>query len=148
MDLLKDVLISSNELKRYYDGVVPVDLWRAFNTKKDKELFDLVEKPFKMSNGRIRRADIEIIDGWVKVNKSPRGASTFDRSGVPKGKDWQYFKIPKGTSLPVGLAIVKDNYNTNFDATHYTIAPAYSMPLNSFKNLLTMLAKSATKAAA
>lgn len=43
--------------------------------------------------------------------------------------------------LPQGLAIVKDEYNTQFDATHYTIAPAFDMPLSQFKAKLQQLAK-------
>ena len=66
---------------------------------------------------------------------------TFDKPGVPTGKDWEYYKIPKGTTLPYGLAIVKDEYNTIFDATHYTIAPAFDMLLKRFKTLLNKLAQ-------
>lgn len=42
--------------------------------------------------------------------------------------------------LPDGLAIVRDNYNPRFDATHYTIAPAFDMPLERFRALLRLLA--------
>ncbi|MCP4494782.1 MAG: hypothetical protein GY820_46885 [Gammaproteobacteria bacterium] len=30
-------------------------------------------------------------------------------------------ETPRGTILPEGIAIVKDEYNSSFDATHYTI---------------------------
>ncbi|WP_445936756.1 Tse2 family ADP-ribosyltransferase toxin [Pseudoalteromonas sp. N1230-9] len=50
-----------------------------------------------------------------------------------------------GTPLPKGLAIIKDNYNSRLGAYHYTIAPAYNMPLTVFKLLLNQLAKSVVK---
>jgi len=71
-----------------------------------------------MSNGRARRPDITIEGGWVRVRNAPRGISTFDRLGVPSGKDWVYYRIPQGTALPPGLAIVKDSYNDQMRATH------------------------------
>ncbi len=143
--ILKDVFISLNELHRYYEGHVPVDLWRAFNTKKNVGLFDLIESPVKMSNGKTRKPDITISNGWVRVKNWPRGLSTFNRSGVPTGKDWVYFRIPRGTALPKGLAIVEDSFNDTFQATHYTIAPAWDMPLVTFRVLLNELARSTIK---
>ena len=56
-----------------------------------------------------------------------------------------YYKIPAGTELPTGLAIVRDSYNKNLEATHYTIAPAYDMPVMKFKRLLNRLARKAMK---
>ena len=49
--------------------------------------------------------------------------------------------------MPDGLAIVQDSFNESFQATHYTIAPAYDMPVTRFRNLLSELAKSAIKEA-
>lgn len=147
-ETLKDILLARGELERYYDGEVPLNLWRALNVRRSERLFDLVESPFKMSNGRVRRPDITIERDWVRVRSVPRGASTFDRAGVPGGKDWAYYRIPKGTILPPGLAIVKDSYNEQMQATHYTIAPAYDMPLAVFKRLLNQLAMSALRESA
>ena len=73
--------------------------------------------------------------------------STFDKAGVPEGKDWTYYKIPKGTVLPEGIAIIKDEYNTRFGANHYTIAPAFDMPLDQFKSKLAQLATQLMKEA-
>lgn len=42
---------------------------------------------------------------------------------------------------------MKDEYNPRYDAYHYTIAPAYDMPLARFKMLLTLLAKRVIKEA-
>lgn len=33
--VLKDVLVTKNQLDRYFDGSVPVDLWRAFNARPE-----------------------------------------------------------------------------------------------------------------
>lgn len=143
MRLLRDVLIEAGELDRYFEGRAPVTLWRA--KKKDSEhAFDLVEAPFQTRNGP-RPADITIEPGpdgqpWVRVQPSPRGASTFDKANVFKGSSWEYYRIEAGTTLPDGIAIVKDNYNPRFQATHYTIAPAFDMPLERFRALLRLLA--------
>lgn len=133
---LKDVFISMGELESYFDGMVPVNLWRGLNKKRNAGLFDLIESPFKMSNGKIRKPDLTIENGWVRVKHWPRGISAFDRPGVPKGKDWVHYKIPAGTRLPAGLAIVQDSYNESFAATHYTIAPAHDMSIANFRLLL------------
>jgi hypothetical protein len=149
---LKDVLIEKDQLDRFFDKLAPVDLWRALNRKSGSQPFDFIEKGFVLSNGRPRPADITIErrgnEDWVCVKNRPRGLSTFDKKGLPKGKDWEYFKIPKGTELPEGLAIVQDEYNTRFEATHYTIAPAFDMPLSQFKSKLLQLAQKLIKEAA
>lgn len=149
--LLKDLLIQAGQIDAFYEGCVPVSLWRALNRRASGGLFDFVEEPFLLSNGRPRPADIRIFDRagtkWVSVSQRPRGISTFDKPGVPQGKDWSYYRIPAGTVLPVGLAVVRDERNVRYGATHYTIAPAYDMPLAQFKMLLNKLASSAIKEA-
>jgi hypothetical protein len=42
---------------------------------------------------------------------------------------------------------MKDEYNSRFSATHYTIAPAYDMPLDQFKSKLAQLAAKLIKEA-
>lgn len=142
--ILKDVLISKGQVDRIFEGSVPINLWRALNKKSNTEIFNFIEEPTILSNGRPRAADIKIEQRngvkWVSVKNRPRGLSTFDKPGLPKGKDWEYYKIPKGTLLPEGIAIVKDEYNTVLGAHHYTIAPAYDMPLSQFKAKLDQLA--------
>lgn len=144
--ILREVLIEKGALDSYFDGEVPTDLWRALKRGSGNQIFDFVEEPFVLSNGRPRPADIKIeqrgSEKWVCVKERPRGVSTFDKKGVPTGKGWDYYMIPKGAVLPEGLAIVRDQYNSRFEATHYTIAPAYDMPLSQFKSKLSILAKS------
>ena len=67
---LKDVFISMGELERYFDGVVPVNLWRGLNKKRNAGLFDLIESPFKMSNGKVRKPDLTIEKGWVRAERN------------------------------------------------------------------------------
>lgn len=149
--ILKDVLISKGRFDSYFEGQAPTNLWRAINRKSNQGVFDFVEQPMVLSNGRPRPADIKIeIRGgekWVCVKDRPRGLSTFDKPGLPEGKDWEYYKIHKGTILPEGVAIIKDELNTTFGATHYTIAPAYDMPLDQFKSKLRQLASQLMKEA-
>jgi len=141
--LLKDVLISAGDIDRYYEET-PVNLWRAKKIKDKGTVFGLVDNNKILSNGKVRPADITIIlkNGvkWVTCKPSPRGLSTFDKPNIFKGSSWEYYKIPKGTKLPAGLAIVRDKYNRRIGATHYTIAPAHDMPLSNFKLLLDRLA--------
>lgn len=140
MDILRDILIERSEIDRFYGDEVPINLWRARNlSKKNIGLFELVEKEQKRAGG-VRPADVTIENDWVKVRYSPRGISTFDRPNVFKRGKWEYYKIPAGTKLPNGLVIVKDLFNKALGATHYTIAPACDMPLNSFKAILNQLA--------
>jgi len=138
-ELLKDVLIEAGSVERYFGNCVPVNLWRAKKVGVPvRELFALVEEEVVRSRGAPRQPDITIEDDWVRVRNQPRGISTFDRPDTFKGK-WEYFKIPAGTVLPEGLAIVKDSYNKAFGATHYTIAPDRDMPLALFKHRLSEL---------
>ena len=147
--LLKDILLDKGQIHKYYEGMVPVNLWRGLNVKKNMELFELIEDTVILSNGRPRPADISLIgegaNAKINVKESPRGISTFDKPGIPQGPNWEHYRISAGTSLPKGLAIIKDNYNSRLGAYHYTIAPAYDMPLTIFKILLSQLAKSVVK---
>lgn len=149
--ILKDVIIAKGQVDNLFEGQVPTNLWRALNRKSGQDVFDFVEQPMVLSNGRPRPADIKIeLRGgvkWVCVKQRPRGISTFDKPGLPAGKHWEYYKIPKGTVLPEGISIVKDEYNTRFGATHYTIAPSYDMPLAQFKLKLEQLASKLMKEA-
>jgi hypothetical protein len=138
VEVLKDVLIETGEIARFFGNTVPVNLWRAKKLRDPKPLFALVEEEITRPRGAPRRPDITIDGDWVRVRNRPRGISTFDQPNIFKGK-WEYFKLPAGTVLPEGLVVVKDNFNKAFGATHYTIAPERDMPLETFKCLLNEL---------
>ena len=152
MDSLKDILVEKGQIDKYFDEKVPVNLWRAKNIKSKEPIFGLVEKKIVRNNGKVRPADITIVkkgsEDWVLVKDRPRGLSTFDKPNVFKAGRWEYYKIPAGTNLPVGLAIVEDTFNYGLGAVHYTIAPAFDMPLTQFRNLLNLLAQELVKESA
>lgn len=140
IEILKDILIESGQIDRFYDDKIPINLWRAKNLqKKQIGLFDLVEQQVVRPGG-VRPADVTIENGIVKVRNKPRGISVFDRPDIFKRGQWEYYKLPKGTILPIGLVVVKDNFNEALSATHYTIAPAHDMPIEHFRALLDTLA--------
>jgi len=56
---------------------------------------------------------------------------------------WTNFELPKGTKIPSGLIITKDDFNTKYNATHYTLSPDYTMPKTKFIRLLDELARNA-----
>ncbi len=58
--ILKDVLIEAGKLDKYFEGVVPTNLWRAKNRKASGAVFDFIEENTLLSNGRPRQADIKI----------------------------------------------------------------------------------------
>ena len=145
MKTLKELLIDAGEIDKYFEDKVPVNLWRAKNLSNKDPIFGMVEQKIIRNNGKVRPADITIYkkDGfdWVSVKDRPRGISTFDKPNVFTRGRWDYYKIPAGTEIPNGLAIIEDGYNVALGAKHYTIAPAFDMPLNQFKHLLNTLAQ-------
>ncbi len=146
--VLKDVLIEAGDIDKYFE-IAPTNLWRAKKKLSTGALFSLVEEDAILSNGQLRPADITVEDRcgvkWVSCRTRPRGISTFDAPNLFRGKSWEYYKIPKGTQLPEGLAVIKDQFNQRMGATHYTIAPAHDMTLSQFKNLLNILAATLQK---
>jgi hypothetical protein len=72
------------------------------------------------------------------------GISTFDREKPEFGNFW--WKIPKGTKIPLGLRISRDfNPKPSAQPTHYTIRPLVDMPLAHYISLLQELALSAER---
>ncbi len=114
MKNLKEILIDAGDIEKYFDGKVPVNLWRAKNLSSKEPIFSMVEQKIVRNNGKVRPSDITIF----KKN---------------------------GTDVPSGLAIVEDGYNIALGAKHYTIAPAFDMPLSQFKQLLNSLAQNLIK---
>ncbi|MCW8126397.1 hypothetical protein [Microbulbifer halophilus] len=52
--VLKEALIEKGALESYFDGEVPTNLWRALKRNSGNQVFDFVEEPFILSNGRPR----------------------------------------------------------------------------------------------
>lgn len=149
MKSLKEIFIDAGEIDKFFDDKVPVNLWRAKNLNKRDSIFSMIEQKIVRKNGKVRPADITIFKKndveWVSVKDKPRGISTFNKPNVFKRGRWEYYKIPIGTDIPNGLAIVEDGFNIALGAKHYTIAPAFDMPLGQFKQLLNTLAQALIK---
>ncbi|VAW70768.1 hypothetical protein MNBD_GAMMA09-1169 [hydrothermal vent metagenome] len=68
-----------------------------------------------------------------------QGTSLFDKPNTFIGKQWEHIEISKGTKIPDGILIIKDDYNNRFEATHYSIVPDHPMSLKAYKLLLKQL---------
>ena len=149
MKSLREILIATGDIDKYFDDKVPINLWRAKNLSHKNSIFSMVEQKIVRNNGKVRPADITIYKKnnieWISVKDRPRGISTFDKPNVFHRGRWEYYKIPAGTEIPNGLAVVEDGFNIALGAKHYTIAPAFDMPLTQFKNLLNIFAQSLIK---
>jgi hypothetical protein len=114
--------------------LVPVDLFRTGNGGSPK--LDHVRLDKDIETAKVTIAGETI----VVVKPKTGGISTFDSSTYMVGKVW---KIPAGTKLPPTIIVVKDHYNKQMKATHYSISPAYEMPLATYVLGLRELATSA-----
>ncbi len=77
--------------------------------------------------------DIVVDRDLVKPTQPPTGASTFaDIRYAPL--TGHYYRIDKGTPLPVGIAVIADGEDVggNHSPTHHTIYPALEMPFSEF----------------
>lgn len=72
-----------------------------------------------------------------------KGTSLFDKSGTFGFKNFDYFEIPAGTEIPLGLIIIKGEYNNKYEVTHYSICPNYRTKKDLFISLLDKLALNA-----
>lgn len=122
--------------------VVPTNLFRS-GTKNAPQLHKLRTMPPRTIEESF---DIEIYKkgGIDFVSKDTGGISTFDREKPGFGDFW--WKIPKGTQIPLGLRVSRDfNPKPSTQPTHYTIRPACDMPLTQYISLLQELALSAER---
>ena len=72
-------------------------------------------------------------DVWVEAHKG--GISTFDR---PLSTEKNWWRIPAGLEFPPEL-IVRRDHTSHDGRTHYSISPAYDMPLTSYRSALASL---------
>jgi hypothetical protein len=147
MMTLEELLISRGEIDRIYKGKTSLYLWRALlkSSETGNPLYpDFEERT--LPSGRKRPADFNMVmrKGVLHVKAElGKGVSLFDVKGTFKGRNWEYFEIPKGTSIPAGLIVIKDGYNDTFNATHYSISPNKTMPKKDFIRLLDEFARNA-----
>lgn len=149
MKSLREILNNAGKSNCYYEVRVPVDLWRAKKLGSIEPVFNLIEHRLVRNNGKIRPADVSLYERngieWISIKDRPRGLSVFDKKNVFSRGEWCYYKIPAGTILPSGLAIVDDGLNPAVGARHYTIAPSHDMPLSQFRQLLNVFAQNLVK---
>jgi hypothetical protein len=146
MKTLENILISRGDLDLIYDGKAGLNLWRAIH--KDNKGKNPLYPDFypRVIRGSIRRPDITIKEiGGIEYVEAElvKGTSLFDKSGTFGFKNFDYFEIPAGTEIPVGLIIIKGEYNQKYEATHYSICPNYRMRKDLFISLLDKLAMNA-----
>lgn len=77
--------------------------------------------------------DIAVDKDFVKPTQPPTGASTFADVGFAPITG-HYYKINKGTLLPIGLAVIADGIDVGgtHSPTHHTIYPAFEMYFSEF----------------
>jgi hypothetical protein len=82
-----------------------------------------------LPNGRTRSADVdrEKINGvWYVLPKQRKGVSLF--AGPAKfSKPGKHYVIPKGTTIPSGLAVSDDGLSKFAGYNHYSVMPRFIM---------------------
>ena len=84
----------------------------------------------------VRPDDVKTYDrnGVQMVRADGKGISLFDERGIVRLKGGWLWKIPRGTQLPLGLALHNDH------GAHYAICPTHDMTVSAYKSLLETLA--------
>mgnify|MGYP001598544008 CR=1 FL=1 len=146
MKTLEDILIASGDLALIYNGNAALHLWRAVH--KDNSNKNPLYPDFypRMVRGNLRRPDITVKEiGGIEYVEAElvKGTSLFDKSGTFGFKNFDYFEIPAGTEIPIGLIIIKGEFNNKYQATHYSICPNHRMRKDHFIILLDRLAMNA-----
>lgn len=141
----EDLYLEKRKLGELFDSSysLEVNLWRGQKPgdASSSALYPLL-KSFLLSNGKTRDPDIATYnrDGELWIDSKSGGVSLFDRFGVPN-KKWNYLKLAIGTSIPHGLYIIKDRFNSRHQSYHYSIKASWDMPLTKFLMLLDELAE-------
>lgn len=154
-------MIEKGQLDRVYKYKTDenIALWRSLRTDVvvDSPLFpDFYKREtrpgkFRLPDVTIKKiGNIEYVFPKAYQDKPNdiwrvEGTSLFDVSHTMRGDKWVYFEIPAGTDIPKDLLVIMDDYNKEYKATHYTIAPAHLMTLDEFKKILRQFAMNAQK---
>jgi hypothetical protein len=138
-DELKNIYAKAGLLARFFDDQTPCDLFRGQSRTEAKQgLPYLYPHPgYVQRNGAERPPDVLIFErdgqkfvaGCRTIQGQHRGISTFDDKNS-RLAGFQWFKLPKGTAIPPGLAVTRDSDKDLIK--HYTIAPKDDMPLDLF----------------
>jgi hypothetical protein len=134
--------LAMNTSKPIFISFTPVDLWRLGVANSPR--LDNPRVPPRPPGASI---DIQTYErnGAVWVRAGSGGISTFD--GInPKlnGTDW--WKIPQNSPIPAGLQVSRNHMDRTTGLTHYRVEPQFDMPLQNFRYLLSVFAKTAVRA--
>jgi hypothetical protein len=130
----------SNTIVEIFVNLTPVHLFRG-GSKSSPRLDKLRTMPPRQLGEAF---DIAIYDhsGTTYVKKDSGGISTLEKPTSGFADHW--WRIPKGTKIPLGLRISRDyNPKPGIKPTHYSIRPLSDMPLSRYISLLQELARSA-----
>lgn len=120
----------------------PVALYRFVEDDAKRMILFPVLEGYKLPNGNWRSPDVErkLIDGtWYVIPKRKTGVSLFNGQR-PFSKPGRYYVIPKGTPIPLGLAVTDDNPNQQAGFRHFSITPRTAMAELNYLFLLRRLA--------
>lgn len=116
-------------IEELYFETLPVDLFRHGSATSPQ-----MTKPRTMPPRKIDEVhDIRVYDksGELWVHHDSGGISLFNRPNARFGNRW--WKLPKGSPIPIGLRVSRDQgMNPATGQIHYTVRPAYDMPLSRF----------------
>src|SRR5688572_24210574 len=159
-DELKKIYSENGLADRFFEGSIPIELWRAQSSADfKKEVFIMQPHPgYKKLNEkgeviRTRLPDVKIVErngkqivlGCRCVKGDHRGISVFDVQVTWLGAQWINYRIPAGTPIPENLAVTRDHSIPSYKATHYTLAPKDDMPLELFIQSLKVVATKAER---
>ena len=119
----------SATIEELYFETLPVDLFRHGSTTSPQ-----MTKPRTMPPRQLGEVhDVKVYDknGEVWVDHHSGGISLFNKPNQRFGNRW--WKLPKGSSIPAALRVSRDKgMNPVTGQIHYTVRPAYDMPLALF----------------
>lgn len=157
-DDLRSIFQKAGKSDAFFEGKLPVDLWRAQSDQDfKKEVFIMQPHPGyvkRNDRGEVikeRLPDVKIVDrdgkmivlGCRCIKGEYRGISLYDVTITWLGPKWQNYMIPAGTLIPPGLMVTRDHYLRDHQATHYTLGPKDDMPLELFIQTLKVVAQKA-----
>jgi hypothetical protein len=126
-----------------YEGDVSCYLRPDEELSNSKEIAPILH-PAYVSKSPTRPPDISPKPATGKYHPDTGGTSTFDRAGVLRSSNGDFF-LPEGTDIPPDLKIQKNDYNKSLKATHFTIMPSKPLQKSVLEASLNQLVRSAIK---
>ncbi|MEY4582665.1 MAG: hypothetical protein RL701_7368 [Pseudomonadota bacterium] len=119
---------------------VKIELFRAGNSTSPR-LDNVRYGEERIKNKQSVDVSSFLVSGepWVEANSG--GISTFDK---PIASESNWWLIPAGTELPSELGVRRDHTGPD-GRTHYSLYPAFNMPLTSYRFALASLHNKCSK---